>query len=66
MTYVVEIEDKNGCRAIKEYEASSAYDLANVVTHELRAYPGFKAVGAWQKSAPGKQVYFCHRGTLAG
>jgi len=57
MTYVVEIEDQTGRRAVKEYEASSAYELVGVVRHELDPYPGFRPVGAWHKEQPEKIVY---------
>jgi hypothetical protein len=57
MTYVVEIEDKDGNRALKEYEANSAYDLVGRVRYELKPYPEFKPVGAWCKDLPEKPVY---------
>jgi hypothetical protein len=57
MTYVVEIEDADGKRATKEYDASSAYDLVGVVRHDLTPYPDFKAIGAWSKEQPEKVVY---------
>jgi hypothetical protein len=57
MTYVVEIEDKHGHRAIKEYEASSPYDLVGRVRYELKPYPDFKPVGAWCKDQPQRTVY---------
>jgi len=57
MTYVVEIEDKHGRRAIKEYEASSPYDLVARLRHELKPYPGFRPVGAWSKDQPEQVVY---------
>ena len=39
MTYVVEIEDKDGHRALKEYEANSPYELVGVVRYELNSCP---------------------------
>ena len=57
MTYVVEIEDQHGRRAIKEYDASSSYDLVGRVRYELKPYPGFKPVAAWCKEQPEKPVY---------
>ena len=57
MTYVVEIEDKHGRRAVKEYEASSSYDLVGRVRYELQPYPDFKPVAAWRKERPEKAVY---------
>lgn len=57
MNYIVEIEDKHGRRAIKEYEASSPYDLAGRVRYELEAYPECKPVAAWYKEQPEKAVY---------
>jgi hypothetical protein len=57
MTYVVEIEDKHGRRAVKEYDASSAYDLVGRVRYELMPYPEFRPVSAWCKEQPGKAVY---------
>ena len=57
MTYVVEIEDKHGRRATKEYEASSSYDLVGRVRHELKSYPDFRPVAAWYKEQPEKAVY---------
>jgi len=57
MTYVVEIEDKHGRRTIKEYEASSPYDLVGRVRYELKPYPDFKPVGAWCKDQPQKAVH---------
>ena len=57
MTYVVEIEDKDGRRAIKEYEANSSYDLVGRLRHELRSYPDFRAVKAWCKEQPQKVVH---------
>jgi len=57
MTYVVEIEDQHGRRAIKEYEASSPYDLVGRLRYELEPYPEFKPVAAWCKDQPQKAVY---------
>jgi hypothetical protein len=57
MTYVVEIEDKHGHRAIKEYEASSSYDLVGRLRYELKPYPDFKPVGAWCKEEPQRAIY---------
>ena len=57
MTYVVEIEDKQGNRAVKEYEASSPYDLVGVVRHELEPYPHVRPVAAWHKGQPEKVVH---------
>jgi hypothetical protein len=57
MTYVVEIEDTLGKRALKEYEASSPYELVGVVRYELEGYPHVRAVGAWHKEHPAKVVY---------
>jgi hypothetical protein len=57
MTYVVEIEDRHGRRAVKEYEASSSYDLLGRVRYELTPYPDFKPVAAWCKEQPEKAVY---------
>ena len=57
MTYVVEIEDQHGRRAIKEYEASSPYDLLGRLRHELKPYPDCRPVGAWYKDQPEKPVY---------
>jgi hypothetical protein len=57
MTYVVEIEDKDGKRAIKEYDASSPYDLVGRVRYDLIPYPDFRPVGAWHKEQPEKVVY---------
>ena len=57
MTYVVEIEDQAGRRAIKEYEATSAYDLVNLVRYELDPHPDLRPIGAWHKEQPDKVVY---------
>ena len=57
MTYVVEIEDQHGRRAIKEYDASSSYDLVGRVRYELKPYPDFRPVAAWCKERPEKPVY---------
>jgi len=57
MTYMVEIEDKRGKRAIKEYDAGSSYELLGLVRHELTHYPDFRPVGAWRKDQPEKVVY---------
>ena len=57
MTYVVEIEDQHGRRAVKEYDASSPYDLVGRVRYELKPYPDFKPVAAWCKEQPEKAVY---------
>jgi hypothetical protein len=57
MTYMVDIEDKYGHRAIKEYAASSPYDLVGRVRYELKPYPEFKPVAAWCKDKPQKAVY---------
>ena len=57
MTYVVEIEDKDGRRAIKEYEASSSYELVGRLRYELRPYPDFRPVGAWCKEQPQRAIY---------
>jgi hypothetical protein len=57
MIYVVEVEDKHGRRAVKEYEASSPYDLVGRVRYELKPYPDFTPVAAWYKEQPEKAVY---------
>jgi hypothetical protein len=57
VVYVVEIESDGGCRATKEYDASSPYELNSVVQHDLREYPRFKVVDAWPKTNPGRQVF---------
>jgi hypothetical protein len=57
MMYVVEIESRAGARAMKEYEASSAYELNFVVKHELAAYPTFQVVQAWEKGPTNRPVF---------
>jgi hypothetical protein len=57
MTYVVEVEDKHGRRAVKEYDASSPYDLLGRVRYELTPYPDLRAVAAWCKAQPERAVY---------
>jgi hypothetical protein len=57
MNYVVEIEDQHGRRAIKEYEATSSYDLVGRLRYELKPYPDFKPVGAWCKDQPQRTIY---------
>jgi hypothetical protein len=57
MTYVVEIEDQHGRRAIKEYDASSSYELVGRLRYDLKRYPEFKPVAAWCKEQPEKAVY---------
>ena len=57
MTYVVEIEDGHGRRAVKEYDASSPYDLLGRVRYELTQYPDLRPVAAWCKEQPEKAVY---------
>jgi hypothetical protein len=57
MTYVVEIEDGHGHRAVNEYEANSPDDLLGRLRFELEPYPDFKPVGAWWKDQPEKAVY---------
>ena len=57
MTYVVEIENPVGATAIKEYEATSPYDLVFVVKHDLTPYPDFRVVGAWHKDQPDRFVH---------
>jgi hypothetical protein len=51
------MEDRHGRRAVKEYEASSSYDLVGRIRYELKAYPEFKPVAAWCKQQPEKVVY---------
>jgi hypothetical protein len=57
MTYVVEIEDQHGRRAVKGYDASSSYNLVGRIRYELKSYPEFKPVAAWCKEQPEKAVY---------
>jgi hypothetical protein len=57
MVYLVEIESGSGGRAVKEYDANSAYDLNFMVKHELRQYPNFRVVEAWAKSEPPRPVF---------
>jgi hypothetical protein len=57
MEYVCEIESGAGERAVKEYDASSAYELNFVVRHDLRQYPAFRVVRASPKTDPGRQVF---------
>lgn len=57
MVFVVEIESGSGDRAVKEYDANSAYELNFVVKHELRQYPDFRVVEAWTKSEPPRPVF---------
>jgi hypothetical protein len=57
VVYVVEIESLGGERAIKEYDARSAYELNFVVKHELSSYPAFRVVDAWPKGERGRPVF---------
>jgi hypothetical protein len=57
VTYVVEIEDNAGNRAVKEYDARSPYELVGMIHHELKPYPDFRPVSAWHKEQPEKTLY---------
>ena len=58
MSFVVEIEDKYGRTAIKEYKngAVDVYDVVDQVQRELKPHPGFRVIGVWQKGSPGKRL----------
>ena len=57
MVYVVEIESGAGGRAVKEYDARSAYELNFVVKHELQGYPAVRVVHAFLKGEPDRTVF---------
>jgi hypothetical protein len=57
MLYVVEIQSREGDKAVKEYEATSSYELVFVVAFDLKPYPDFKVVNAWQKADPAKIIH---------
>lgn len=57
MVYVVEIENRAGARAVKEYDARSAYELNFMVRHDLSQYPAFRVVQAWPKADPDRTVF---------
>ena len=57
MTFVVEIEHRCGRRAVKEYEATSAYALVPMIRYELSRFPDVRPVGAWRKEQPEKTVF---------
>ena len=56
MVYVVEIEARDGARAIKEYNTRTVRELAKAIYRDLRAYPAFRLTRAWRKGEPEKRV----------
>ena len=52
MVWVVEVEDNEGRRAIKEYEAPSFNELVMQVDRELRPYKNIRLSGCWHKGEP--------------
>jgi hypothetical protein len=56
MVYVVEIERRDGARAVKEYETKTVRDLAKAIYRDLRAFPAFRVTRAWRKEQPEKRV----------
>ena len=57
MTFVVEIEGPDGSKAVKEYYATSTYELVYVVAYDLRDYPDFQVTTAWHKEEPARRVH---------
>lgn len=49
MVFEVEIESRDGERAVKEYETRTVRELARAIYRDLRSYPDFQLKGAWQK-----------------
>ena len=61
MLYVVEIENQDGKKATKEYEAKSSNELVIVVQRDLTLYPRVRLVGAWEKGHPTRTVFRARR-----
>jgi hypothetical protein len=57
MIYVVEIANQQGETATKEYEAKSSRELYTRVQRDLRDYPKFVFIGAWEKGQPVSSVF---------
>jgi hypothetical protein len=57
MAYVVEVENKRGKRATKEYEGRSFEELRTKVTQDLRGYPEIHVAGVWRKGRPGQRIF---------
>ena len=49
MLYIVEVENKRGEKATKEYEARSPDDLRRKVTTDLQGYPNIHVADIWMK-----------------
>ncbi len=56
MIYVVEIENRNGETATKEYEGHSVRDVVRRVEMELRDYPGFHLVHVNAVTRPPREL----------
>jgi len=56
MVFEVEIQSRDGERAVKEYETRTVRELARAIYRDLRGYPNFQLNGAWQKDEPRSRV----------
>jgi len=57
MIYIVEIKDKDGNTARKEYVARSLREALQLVDHELTGYPQFYVNDIWPKGSPLPGLY---------
>ena len=57
MIYIVEVKDKTGCVARKEYQACSLKEALWIAEHELALFPKLYVNEVWLKSSPLRGLY---------
>ena len=57
VAYVVEVENKGGRKATKEYEGRSFDELRTKVAMDLRGYPEIHIAGVWRKGRPNERIF---------
>ena len=57
MIYIVEIQDKAGNTARKEYNGRAAREVARLVETELLAYPQWHVNDVWAKGGSARGLY---------
>jgi len=56
MHYVVQVENRAGESATKEYEAASTGELLVMIESDLRRSPGHRIIAAWEKDCPERLI----------
>jgi hypothetical protein len=57
MIYVVEVENGEGKKATKEYDALTRMDLREMIARDLHPYPNIRIVDVWPKGQRDGRIF---------